>query len=186
MQYKQLQSNMYSTILGEEVQKYSSVYGSSIVESAEGRVYIDGVATNYASLEEAEDQIRQQKIQEDIQSEIRLEQISEMSHDKMAAIIKSHHSSVRVTDTLIESYVELTSSKIFTLDPVVAEMREYNKLGSLVEGKLDFKLDDGTVVAINEDTLTMINNIFEGHSDVVQYMRQSLDNFVSVVEQIEN
>jgi len=186
MQYKQLQTNIYSTILGESVQNYSTVYGRSIVETVGGDVYINGALSDCVSLEEAEDQIRQQKIQEDIQHEIRLEQISEMSHDKMAAIIKSHHNSIRVTDTLIESYVELTSSKIFTLDPVVAEMRDYNKLGSLVEGKIDFKLDDGTVVAINEDTLTMINNIFEGHTDVVQYMRQSLDNFVSVVEQIEN
>ena len=83
--------------------------------------------------------------------EVTKEIYEEIPNNKIAEIIKEYHD-VKVTDTLIETYIELASSNIFSVDPVICELRKYNKLDRLVEGKLNYTLNDGNVIAINEST----------------------------------
>lgn len=184
MRFSQFQRSVYGALVGSDVNDQTHVHNHHICETVEGQVFVDGVLTQYSSLEEAKSQIKQQKIQEDIQREIQQELYEEMSYNKIADIIRKHHN-VKVTDTLVESYVELASSKHFTTDVVAQEIRTCNKLDRIVEGKVDYKLDDGTVVAINESTQALINNVFGKHPDVINYMRQSVDNFLAVVDQLE-
>ena len=106
-----------------------------------------------------------------------------MSDNIVANIITKHHN-VRVTDTLVESYVELASSKLFTTDPVAHDIRRFNKLDSLVEGHFDYVLDDGSTVVITEETQQRINKVFGHHQDVIEYMRESQDNFLDVLDQL--
>jgi len=180
MQFKQFRSFVCEAVTGEEFISQSQFFNHSIVETKNG-IFIDGQCTEFSCVEEARDHINQQIIKENIQQEL----YEEMSDTTIADIIRSHHSSVKVTNTLIESYVELASSKFFTLDPVSLDIRLLNKIDKIVEGCVDYKLDDGSVVVISEGTQRQLNNIFKEHQDVVQYMRESKDNFLEVLNLLE-
>ena len=115
--------------------------------------------------------------------EVTKEIYEEIPNTKVAEIIKEYHD-VKVTDTLIESYVELASSNIFSVDPVICELRKYNKLDTLVEGKLNYTLNDGSVVAINESTQDYLNKLLQNQNEIIEYMRESKQNFLYVLERI--
>lgn len=115
--------------------------------------------------------------------EVTKEIYEEIPNTKVAEIIKEYHD-VKVTDTLIESYVELASSNIFSVDPVICELRKYNKLDTLVEGKLNYTLNDGSVVAINETTQDYLNKLLYNQNEIIEYMRESEQNFLYVLERI--
>lgn len=119
-----------------------------------------------------------------LEEQAKLETYEELSEEKLANIIKEHHD-IKVTDTLIESYKQLASSRIFSIDPVVLEIRSLNKLDQLIEGKRHYVLNDQSIVAISESTQTMLNNMLQGHQDVIEYMRESKENFTYVLRKIE-
>ena len=172
-----------SKLNGSGIQSHLYSYGH-LIEQTEGAILIDGISTDFTTLEEARQYIKQTNIAEHLEEEIAKELYEDISENKIANIIKEHHD-IKVTDTIIDSYIGLASSKVFTLDPVVEEIRTLNKLDKLIEGKLDFHLNDGTTVAINESTYNQINNILSNHSDAIEYMRESKENFMSVIEQLE-
>ena len=115
--------------------------------------------------------------------EVTKEIYEEIPNNKIAEIIKEYHD-VKVTDTLIETYIELASSNIFSVDPVICELRKINKLDTLVEGKLNYTLDDGSVIAINEATQEYLNKLLQNQNEIIDYMRESKENFLSVLKQI--
>lgn len=155
-----------------------------IEETIDGNILIDHESTKFKSLEEARQHIVQHYNTELLEQEIAQDIYEEISDIKIADIIKEHHN-IKVTDTLIESYVELASSKIFTVDPVAADIRNLNKFDKLIENKIDFKLNDGSIVAINKDTQNYINNLLQNHNEIVEHMRENKENFLSVIKQIE-
>ena len=185
MLFTQFLKGIEHKVAGIQLESQAICYGHLVQETAEGKIFIDRVPTQFSSLEEAVESLKQQKLTEDIQKQIQQEIYEEMSDNKVANIIKQHHGAIRVTDTLIESYVELASSKLFTTDPVAFDLRKFNKLDRIVEGKFDYILDDGSKIAITEDTQIKLNNIFGQHPEVVEYMRKSAENFLSVLDQIE-
>lgn len=185
MNFKQLQSAAFAKTVGCDLNRHTHCFGHTIAETADGKVWIDRKQTDFDSLEEAREYLHQQKIQQDIQHQIEQEIYEEMSDNKVADIIRSHYSDVKITDTLIESYIELASSKIFTADAVAQQIRKLNTFDKLVENRVDFVLKDGSVVVISDSTQTAINNIFGKHQDVIEYMRESKENFLSVVNQLE-
>lgn len=186
MKFHQFKNKVYSGVIGNEVKEQISFFDSIVTETTDGYVFVNGQLTNFVSLEEAKDHLRQQIVQEDIQKKIQQELYEEMSYNKIADIIRNHHGDIKITDTLVESYVELASSKLFTLDPVAHDISSFNKLDRIVEGRLDYKLDDGSSVVISEQTYNQINNIFKDHPDVIEYMRASSENFLSVVNALED
>lgn len=115
--------------------------------------------------------------------EVTKEIYEEIPNTKVAEIIKEYHD-VKITDTLIESYIDLASSNIFSVDPVICELRKYNKLDRLVEGKLNYTLNDGSVVAINEATQDYLNKLLNNQTEIIEYMRESKTNFLKVLQQI--
>lgn len=102
--------------------------------------------------------------------------------NRVASYIKKHYNIEKITDTLIESYMELASSNMFTVDPVIVEMKTGS---SLITGKLDYTLEDGTVVAISESTQLQLNMLLKNRSEIVEYMRESKDNFMRIVREIK-
>lgn len=184
MNYTKFQSSVFKAVAGSDVNSQVSCYGKNLTETVDGRIFVDRVETCYLSLEEAVEQIKQQKLQQDVQRDIQEELYEDMSYNTIAQIIKEHYN-VKVTDTLIESYIELASSKIFTVDPVAQDIRKYNKLDRLIEDRHDYKLDDGSIIVITEDAQQRINKVFGGHSDVVEYMRESKENFLTVLDQLQ-
>lgn len=102
--------------------------------------------------------------------------------EKIANLVRQHHNIDKITDTLVESYKELASSNIFSVDPVISEMKQKT---SLFAGKLEYKLNDGSIVAISESTQHKLNRLLENKYDIVDYMRESKQNFMYVVRQLE-
>ena len=166
---------------GIKSQVYS--YGR-LIEQIEDSILIDGTSTEFTSLEEARKYIKQVTLSEKLELEISKELYEEIDDTKIASIIKEHHD-IKVTDKIIESYITLASSKEFTFDPVVGDIRNLNKLDKLFEGKMDFTLKDGMNIAIDKSTYDLINNKLGNHLDVIEYMRESKEHFINVIEQLE-
>ena len=108
----------------------------------------------------------------------------ELSDKTIANIIKEHHD-IKVTDTLVESYKELASSRSFSVDPVVQGIRSLNKLDRLIENKLHYVLNDESVVAISVRTQERLNNLLQNQTEIIEYMRESKENFMHVLRKIE-
>ena len=178
MNYKQFQNNLCK--VESEIKSRALSYGFQLVETVDNKVFIDGTETIYTNLEEARQYIKNQLVQESIIQQIKTE---ELSHITVADIITRHHDT-RVTDTLIESYIELASSKIFTIDPVIKDIKNRNKLDEVLEGYYEFILEDSSKILISNKMLQQINNTFSNHTDIIEYMRESKDNFLNVLELI--
>lgn len=169
------------TLTGNEARVHS--YGHVIEQTSKGDILIDGEKTGFTDLEEARQYIKTQQYTKTIEEEVKTELYEDIPDNKIANIIKEHHD-IKVTDTLIESYIELASSKLFTVDPVVLEIRNLNKLDKLIEGKIDYKLADGTIIAINESTQDKLTELFKDEQEIIEHMRESKENFIDVLKQI--
>ena len=119
-----------------------------------------------------------------IEEQAKKELYEELSDKTIANIIKEHHN-IKVTNTLVESYKQLASSTIFSVDPVVQQIRSLNKLDRLVENKLHYVLNDESIVAIDTRTQDKLNNLLQNQTEVIEYMRESKDNFLYVLEKLE-
>ena len=183
MYFKQFSRKLSQDITGAEVTEQLHSNGHLIEMTASGKVLIDKEETEFKGVEEARQHIKTQLYTKQIEEQIKTELYEDIEDNKIAKIIKEHHD-VKVTDTLIESYIELASSKLFTVDPVVQDIRELNKLDKLVEGKIDYKLNDGSVVAIDEYTQLRLNNLLNNQQEIIEHMRESKDNFLAVLKQI--
>lgn len=164
----------------ESIRSYSQL----IEKTADDKILINGQETEYTSIEEAKQYIKQEYIAKQLEEQISTELYEDISENKVASIIKEYHD-VKVTDTLIENYIQLASSRMFSVDPVVQEIRKLNRLDNLIEGKLHYVLDDESIVAIDENTQEQLNNLLQNQTDIIKYMRDSKDNFMYVVEKLE-
>lgn len=180
MYYGQFTKSLRKSDVVESVRSF----GHLIEMKQDGSVSIDGEATEHKSLDEARKYIKNKTFSEKLEVQISNEIYEEISENRIAQIIKEYHD-VKVTDTLIESYIALASSKIFTLDPVVFDVRRMNKLDVVVENKIHYELNDNSVVAIDIATQETLNNLLHNQTEVVEYMRESKENFMRVIEQIK-
>jgi hypothetical protein len=186
MQYGDFVKGLYSR-KGDygNVVAVTTHYAHQIIENDKGQYFVDGilVESNVSTLEE----VKRFTNLEDSVSETKFKIYEDISDSKVVKIIKKYSENTKVTTKLIESYMSLASSKVFTVDPVLLEMRTSYKLGNLIDGKLDFKLNDGKSVAISEDTMNKISNILNNSNDkeeILNYMRESVNNFMHVVKQV--
>ncbi len=163
----------------------SSHYDHQIIENDKGKFYVDGVLleADYSDLEEVKRHIEL----EDTASEAKISLYEDISDIKIANIIKRFNENAKITTTLIENYTHRASSKVFDIDPVLIEMRTSYRGPNLIENKLDFRLNDGKQVAIDEETVEKIANLLNNTKDkeeILDYMRESVDNFLHVVRQL--
>ena len=154
-------------------------FGHVIEQTSTGIVLIDRYETEFKNLEEARTYLKQQQLTQDIQSQL----VESLPENKIAVIIKEHHSDVKVTDKLIETYIEAASSKLFTFDSVVSGIREHTEVKTI--NKLDFVLEDGTSIAIDRSTFDKLNNMLGQQPEIISYMRESTNNFLTVVDLLE-
>ena len=157
----------------------SSVYGEDVKITSELEIFVnDKFIKQMNTLEEAREYakkyIENTKLLENIDTTI--------PEEKVAHYIRQYHNIEKITDTLVESYIELASSNVFTVDPVVTAIKESKT--SEFTGKLQYDLNDGSVVAINKDTQEMLNSILADKNEIVDYMRESKDNFVRIIKEL--
>ena len=143
------------------------------------KIYVDEdvIDVELKSLEEA-----RQYAKTVIDTRIILQDVNTLiPEEKVANIVRKYHDIEKITDTLVESYLELASSNIFSVDPVITEMKQNS---SYFTGKLEYRLDDGSIVAINEDTQHLLNDLLSDKYQIVEYMRESKNNFMHVLKEL--
>lgn len=101
--------------------------------------------------------------------------------EKIVNLISKYHDSIKITDKIVESYLDLASSNIFTIDPVLLEIKQKN---SSLPGKIEHVLADGSVVAIDEETQLRLNRLLEDKYQIVEYMRESKPNFMRIIKEV--
>lgn len=180
MLYKHFAKSIQRSDVSESIRSF----GHLIEMTTDGKVFIDKDETEFESLEEARKYIKNKSLSEKLEVQISNEIYEEISENRIANIIREHHD-IKVTDTLIESYIDLASSKLFTVDPVVQQIRKLNKLDVIAENKIHYELNDGSVIAISYNTQETLNKLLQQHKDVIEYMRESKENFMRVIEQIK-
>jgi hypothetical protein len=180
VKYYELKSSLRKSNIVESVRSYRQL----IEKTDEGKILINGLNTNHKTIEEARKYIKEDYDTHQLAEKIAKDTYQEISEHTVASIIKEHHD-IKVTDTLIESYIELASSHLFSVDPIVQKIRCLNKLDRVIEGKIHYVLADSTTVAINEDTQDILNKLLGNQTEIIEYMRESKENFFHVLEQIE-
>lgn len=104
---------------------------------------------------------------------------SYIPEEKIVALIKKYHNVDKITSNLVESYKNLASSNLFTLDPVINEMKQVQ-----ISGKRVYDLEDGSTIAISEDTFYFLSDVLDDKYQIVEYMRKSKDNFMHVIKKL--
>ena len=179
MHYSQFSKQLKKSLYGSDVVQEEKCCDESIILTEDGNVYVNGKLTELKSVEEAVQCITQIHFEEDIAQAL-YEDIPDV---KIAQMIREFHS-VKITNTLIESYKELASSKTFSVDPVIQEIRCMNIASTLIENKLDYILNDGSVIAIGIELQNKLNSILDDKYQVVEYMRECKSNFINVIKEI--
>ena len=165
-----------------KVVSVASYYDKEIIINEKEEYFVDGI-----KLEQKFENLEEVKSYIDIQEEAfktRVELYENISDTKVASIIRKH-TEIKITNQLIEHYIHTASSKCFTVDPIILEMRMTNKLDSEINGKIVFRLDDGKQVALSEQTLEKIANLLnnmEIKDQTIDFMRKSQENFLSVIK----
>lgn len=162
----------------------STHYDHEIIENDDGEYYVDGVLleSNFSDLEEVKRHIELEQSVSNVKSTL----YEDISDTKVAHII-GKHSNARITTTLVESYMNLASSKTFDVDPVLLEMRTQYRNGNLIDNKIDFKLNDGKTVAVSEETVVKIARLLNNTAhkeEVITYMRENVNTFMHVVKNL--
>lgn len=148
------------------------------IQNTDSGILIDRELTNFKTLSEAKQYIKHQLFVDET-----IKQLSEQQSyniNKVALILRE--SNLPVTNKLIESYISLASGRTFTIDPVVTQIRQLNE--SNINGKIQFVLEDNSIIAIDFETQKIINSILESNIDAVEYMKKSSDNFLQILDVI--
>lgn len=186
MKLNEFVKNLYSRIGNYgNVVTVASHCGHQILENDEGDYFVDGIMLE-SKLDGLEEVKRYIELEESA-SETKIKIYETISDNKIAKIIKKHNEDIKVTTKLVESYMSLASSKVFTVDPVLLEMRSSYKTAHIIENKLDFRLNDGKQIAISEETVNKIANLLNKSKDkeeILDYMRESVEHFMSVAKQV--
>ena len=101
--------------------------------------------------------------------------------EKIVELISHYHENVKITNTVIEQYAELNEAMVFSLDPVLLEMKTPS---SNFSDKVEFTLKDGSKIAIAEDTLKNLNGVIKDKYQIVEYMQESTENFMQVIRKL--
>lgn len=155
-----------------------------IEKTSDDTILIDGKETEFYSIKEARQHIKSEYTSNILEKQVSKDLYEELSEHTIASIIKEYND-IKVTDTLIENYISLASSHMFSIDPVVQKIRSLNKLDTLVEGKLHYVLSDDSIVTIDKTSQECLNNLLQDQIEIIEYMRESKENFMHVLEQIE-
>lgn len=184
MRYSEFAHKVEELLMGESIRSRQVFEGRVFEETVSGRVFVDKMPTSFQNIEDALQDAQHHSIVCSLEEEIAREQYYTLSRNKTVDVIKEHHG-VKVTDTLLEAYAEAASTKIFSLDPVIVHLRESNTLDRIVESKIDFRLNDGSLVAIDLATLSRLNNIIGNQTDIIEHMRESSQTFLDVLNLLE-
>lgn len=152
--------------------------GLRVVIDKSLQIFVDGVNVGVEnSIQEARDYAI-----EYISTSMLIEESSPLSEEKLVSLIRKHHSDIRVTPSILEEYTKSIEDDRFSIDPVIHEVKERT---SFFSDKIEHTLNDGTKVAIDEETQHILNSLLQDKYEVIQYMQECKQNFMRVVKELE-
>lgn len=184
MNYGQFSKLIRNSKTGIDITESVYSYGKNIQKSSDDKIYIDGILSEFISIEKARSFIKNEYIISNINESYIGNEIYHSLSDKKISTIISEYSDVKITKNLIESYIDIAESKTFNADIIVQKIRELNDLDVIIPGKMYYVLLDENIVAINKDTQIIINKLFSNQPDIIEYMRENTNNFLHVLERI--
>lgn len=99
----------------------------------------------------------------------------------VADVIAKNYPDARITDKLIESYLDLAVTKQFTIDKTIYEIRQLNSFDTIYEDKVVFTLDDGSDVLISSEMYDKVCECINS-ADAIEFMRRNKGNFINCIE----
>lgn len=161
---KKLESSVYNSPIKEEVR----IQGNHVVVLENGDVFMNRRHTSFLSLDEAI-KFTKREMYRDLAW---IKAFDNISANSIASIIREH-SSEKITNSLIESYLDEAFDKVLTTNPITLKIRDLVSLNS-VDNKIDFVLEDGSTVAIGKTLLEKLNS---ENDKYINNMRKSIDSF---------
>lgn len=164
-----------SDLMNKYALNESRVFYGHVASIKNGNLFIDGMDTgkDYNTIEEASQYIRDFISMLDNKKAI----IEEYNVREVAAIIKKYEPNTRITNSLIESYVEQAQKKSFNVVPAIQELSEK-------DNKFKYILEDGSVVAIDIETQNVLNIKLAEETEIVDHMKKNKENFINVIRKI--
>lgn len=178
MRYNQFIKQIQDSIYPVPVVTEAFIYGNRIALLEDGSVFINYSKSASSSMEEAIDYIKTEQFKE----ELRVESIYSIPESTIADIIRKHDFDVKITNSLIESYVQMAIDQELTTDPVVLKIRSFYP-SNTIENKIDFVLEDGSTIAISSSLLEKINLNFKSDK-YINSMRKSIENFTHAIKDL--
>ena len=177
--YEQFKHHLASKLTGAEITEQVISAGRHVCTDGT-KVYVDYMASEYASIKEATSCLKNNELSQAIQSIV--SDTIQYNDYRVLNVIKES-TGCRLTNTLVETYVDAVNNRTLTLDETVHAIRD-RCIKSNINNKVLFVLEDGASVAIDSNTLSTLRKLFKENTDVVEYMRTSSSNFNSVLKQI--
>lgn len=182
--YNKFISKLSNTIVKESISFSKYYYGYKIDATISNKIYINKKLTSYTNINEALSYIDSKKYS-NVYSEINRDNYNYIQKNLLSDIIHKYSNNIKITENLLETYINKVKNKEFTSNKILSEIRKINKLGSKFSNKIDYILEDGSQVIIDIDTQEDINRLFENHTDIIEYMKENKQNFVKVINQIK-
>lgn len=179
MHYSQFSKQLKKIVSGVEIRESLHVFDNIIQRTKDNNILINNEITNFKTLSEARNYIKYTSQAKDIIDTLHKSFFTE-NISKIADIIKEEHN-IKVTNNIIEQYIKIASDKTFSIDPVIIKIREMWGFEPTISGKLHYHLNDGSIVAIDVKSQNDINTILEHKLDVVEFMKESSDNFLKIL-----
>jgi hypothetical protein len=177
MYYSQFSKFIKSSEL--DIQESVQFYTHIIQKTNDGNILIDNELTEFSTISEAKQYLNNTDLMHDIIIESKSE-IYNNKH-KIVNVIKETHD-IKVTNDIVESYINLALNKEFTNDPVVYKLREMNTFDNVVNGKIHYILEDESVIAITPSTQEIINSKLK--QNVIEFMKENSNNFLKILNVI--
>lgn len=177
MNFSQFSKKLNNIVSGMDIQECIHFYDTVIKRTTDNIILIDDKVTGFNSLSEAKQFIRNKV---DVQFNL-CEDFYKTNTIKIADVIKENHN-IKVTNQIIEKYINIASDRTFTIDPVIHQIREMNKFDTIIDNKIHYILEDNSTIAIDRETQEKLNTILK--QDVIEFMKESSSNFLKILNVI--
>jgi hypothetical protein len=179
MNYSNFVNHIKTTLYGLPIQKEYRLGENIIGLSEDLCIFVNYKKTDFKSIEEAKNSILEHELNE----KLKIALYRNIPNENIINIIKEYHD-IRITNTLIESYLNMAIDKVFMIDEAVIELRNFAGAAKPIN-KIDFVLNDGSTVAINENTFEMLRVYLNDKYKLIDFMRESSENFKHIVSLVK-
>lgn len=175
MIYREFIKRIAESLYSQEVKMQCLVLGVPVSILEDNTIVMNHRKTNFTSLNEVREFIKEF----DLKESVRTEAFKTIPSNTVATIIREH-SNDKITNVLLESYLQQAIAREFTTDPIVLKLRNLFPIES-INSKIDFVLEDGSIVAISK---TLLERLSSKNDKYIEDMRKSIDSFTHSIRNI--